>query len=113
MITRLFVALAFALLTFVAAHAQDAPASAASDVWLPGKAWALELDGTGFTTKANEIRPDRRRYFLAENTKTLVIVSVFLLASKAPLPSRESKHPLEAQAMRNASLAPGYLKRVP
>src|SRR5260370_13209875 len=85
--TRLFVTLAFALLTLVAARAQDAPASATSDVWLPGKAWALEPDGTGFTTKANANQPDRRRYFLAENTNTLLLLSVFLEASKAPVPS--------------------------
>ncbi len=102
--TRLFVTLAFALLTLVAARAQDAPASATSDVWLPGKAWALELDGTGFTTKANEIQPDGRRYFLAENTKTRVIVSVFLEASKAPVQSGECKHSLEEKAKRNSSL---------
>src|SRR5260370_31282464 len=76
--TRLFVTLAFALLTLVAARAQDAPASATSDVWLPGNAWALELDGTAFPTKANEIQPDGRRQFLSENTKTRGIVSVFL-----------------------------------
>jgi len=110
--TRLFVTLAFALLTLVAARAQDAPASATSDVWLPGKAWALELDGTGFTTKANEIQPDGRRYFLAENTKTRVIVSVFLEASKAPVQSGECKHSLEEKAKRNSSLASGSLKGV-
>src|SRR5260370_26239517 len=110
--TRLFVTLAFALLTLVAARAQDAPASATSDVWLPGKAWALALDGTGFTTKANELQPDGRRYFLAENTKTRVIVSVFLEAAKAPVQSGECKHSLEEKAKRNSSLASGSLKGI-
>jgi hypothetical protein len=52
----------------------------------------LELDGTDFTTKANEIQADGRRYFLAENSKTRVVVSVFLEAAKAPARPGECKH---------------------
>src|SRR5260370_10905934 len=110
--TRLFVTLAFALLTFVAAHAQDAPASAASDVWLPGKAWALELARQGLTTKANEIQPDGRRYFLAENTKARVIVFVFLEASKAPGQAGECKHSLEEKGKGNVWVVLGVLKGI-
>jgi tetratricopeptide (TPR) repeat protein len=109
---RLINVLSFVLLTIVAAHAQDAPASAKSEVWLPGKPWALELDGTGFTTGANEIQPDGRRYFLAQNTKTRIVISVFLEASKAPVHPGECKHSLEEKAKRNASLASGSLKGV-
>src|SRR5882724_336349 len=93
--THLFIVLVFLSLWSRPASAQDAPASAKFDVWLPGKPWALELDGTGFTARANEIQPDGRRYFQAENTKTRAIVSVYLEASKALARPGECKHSLE------------------
>ena len=95
-----------------AARAQETPANAKFDVWLPGKPWALELDGAGFTAKSNEIKPDGRRYFLAENTKTRMVVSVFLEAAKAPAPPGECQRALEEKAKRNSSLASGALKGV-
>jgi tetratricopeptide (TPR) repeat protein len=94
------------------AHAQDAAAPAKSDVWLPGKPWALQLDGTGFTTKANEIQADGRRYFLAENTKSRFVVSVYLEPSKGPVSPGECKRSLEEKAKHNATLASGELKGV-
>jgi tetratricopeptide (TPR) repeat protein len=109
---HLFLAFSFVLLSVGAASAQDAPAPAKSNVWLPGKPWALELDGTGFTTRANELQPDGRRYFLAENTKSRVVVSVFLEASKAPARPGECQHSLEEKAKRNSALASGSLKGV-
>jgi tetratricopeptide (TPR) repeat protein len=95
-----------------AAEAQDAPAGGKSEVWLPGKAWALELDGAGLTTRANEIQPDGRRYFLAENTKTRAVVSVYLEAAKAAVQPGECKRALSEKEKRNASLASGSLKGV-
>jgi tetratricopeptide (TPR) repeat protein len=109
---RAFIVLFVLLLSSGVARAQDAPASAKSDVWLPGRHWALELDGTGFTTKANEMQPDGRRYFLAENTKTRFVVSVYLEASKTPVQPGECKRSLEEKAKHNASLASGGLKGV-
>jgi len=110
--TRLFIILS--LLPFLggAVGAQDAPVSAKSEVWLPGKPWALELEGTGFTTRSNEIQPDGRRYFLAENTKTRAVVSVYLEALKAPAQPGECKHSLEEKVKRNSSLASGALRGV-
>jgi tetratricopeptide (TPR) repeat protein len=108
----LSIVLCIVFLSIGAANAQETPAPAKSDVWLPGKTWALELDGTGFTTRANEIQPDGRRYFLAENTKTRIAVSVFLEASKAPAQPGECKHSLEEKLKRNSSLASGSLKGV-
>src|SRR6266446_4742474 len=110
--THLYIILTVVLLSTAADNAQDAPVSSKFEVWLPGKPWALELDGTGFTTKANEIQPDGRRYFLAENTKSRIIVSVFLEAAKAPVQSGECKHSLEEKAKRNSSLASGSLKGI-
>jgi tetratricopeptide (TPR) repeat protein len=95
-----------------AARAQQALASAKFEVWLPGKPWALELDGAGFTAKSNEIQPDGRRYFLAENAKTRMAVSVFLEAAKAPAPPGDCKRLLESKASGNSSFAPDSLKRV-
>lgn len=99
-------------LTNGAAQAQEIPASAKFDVWLPGKPWALELDGAGFSAKSNEIKPDGRRYFLAENTKTRMVVSVLLEAAKAPAQPGECKRTLEEKAKRNSSLTSGSLKGV-
>jgi tetratricopeptide (TPR) repeat protein len=110
--TRLSIVLFIAYLLIGTANAQENLASAISDVWLPGKPWALELDGTGFTTRSNEIQADGRRYFLAENTKTRIVVSIFLEASKVPARPGECKHSLEEKVKRNSSLASGSLRGV-
>jgi tetratricopeptide (TPR) repeat protein len=91
---------------------QASPATATSDVWLPGKTWALELDGAGFTTRDNEIQADGRRYFLAENATTRMVVSVFLEAVKVPAQPEDCKHSLEEKAKSNAALASAKLKRI-
>jgi tetratricopeptide (TPR) repeat protein len=108
--TSFLVLFCLLFLGIAAAEAQDAPATATSDIWLPGKAWALELDGTGFTTRDNEIQPDGGRYFLAENAKTHMVVSVFLEAAKAPMQPEDCKHSLEEKANSNAALASAKLK---
>jgi tetratricopeptide (TPR) repeat protein len=95
-----------------AIHAQDGPVSAKSEVWFPGKAWALELDDAGFTTRANEIQPDGRRYFLAENAKTRAFVSVFMEGAKGPVQPGECKRALAEKEKHNSSLASGSLKGV-
>jgi tetratricopeptide (TPR) repeat protein len=109
---RLFIVLTLVSLLVGATNAQEAPATAKTEVWLPGKPWALELDGTGFTTRANEIQPDGRRYFLAENTRTRAVVSVYLEAAKGPVQPGECKRSLEEKQKRNSSLASGSLKGV-
>jgi tetratricopeptide (TPR) repeat protein len=95
-----------------AAYTQEMPASAKTEVWFPGKAWALELDDAGFATRANEIQPDGRRYFLAENTKTRAVVSVYLEAAKGPVQPGECKRALVEKEKHNSSLASGSLKGV-
>lgn len=110
--TPLSILVYLVLLSVGAARAQETPANAKFDVWLPGKPWALELDGAGFTAKSNEIKPDGRRYFLAENTKSRMVVSVFLEAAKAPAQPGECQRALEEKAKRNSSLASGALKGV-
>ncbi|HET8922693.1 MAG TPA: hypothetical protein VFN26_06805 [Candidatus Acidoferrum sp.] len=110
--TYLLIAVCLGFLSNEAARAQETSPSAKFDVWLPGKPWALELDGAGFITKANEIKPDGRRYFLAENAQTRMAVSVFLEAAKAPAQPGECKRALEEKAKRNSSLAADGLKGV-
>ncbi len=110
--TPFLVLFCLVFLGIAAADAQDAPVAATSNIWLPGKAWALELNGAGFTTRDNEIQPDGRRYFLAENAKTRILVSVFLEAAKTPVQPEDCKHSLEEKAKSNASLASAKLKDV-
>jgi tetratricopeptide (TPR) repeat protein len=110
--TFLYIVSSLMLFSVVPDNAQDAPVGTKSDVWLPGKPWALEMDGTGLITRANEIQADGRRYFLAENTKTRVVVSVYLEGSKVPARPGECKRSLEEKLKRNSSLASGSLKGV-
>lgn len=53
-------------------------AQSALQISFPGKAWALQFEGTGFSVKANETQPDGRRYLLAENTANGMMLSAFL-----------------------------------
>src|SRR6476660_5162703 len=110
--THLYIILTVVLLLTGVANAQDASVSTKFEVWLPGKPWALELDGAGFTTRSNEIQPDGRRYFQAENMKTRAILAVYLEALKAPARPGECKHSLEEKMKRNSSLASGALRGV-
>jgi tetratricopeptide (TPR) repeat protein len=110
--TGLWTRVAFVFIATATVRGQDAPASAKSEVWFPGKAWALELDDAGFTTRANEMQADGRRYFLAENTKTRAVVSVYLEAAKGPVQPGECKRALSEKEKRNSSLASGSLKGV-
>jgi tetratricopeptide (TPR) repeat protein len=111
--TRFFLMVGLLFLAIGAAEGQEAPVAAqTNDVWLPGKGWALELEGTGFTTRDNEIEEDGRRYFLAENFKTHIIVSVFLESSKVPVQAGECKSSLEKKAKSNAALASGRLRGI-
>lgn len=47
---------------------------------LPDRTWGVFFDLTGFTIKNNELKPDGRKYLVAENSTTNVIFSVFLEA---------------------------------
>jgi len=99
---RCFVLLAFMLGT-PTAFAQDA-APAKFSVWLPGKLWALELTAPGYTLRNNEIQPDGRRYFLAEDKKNRALVSVYLEAGNGPATPEECKRSLEDRAKRDSPL---------
>jgi hypothetical protein len=55
---------------------------------------------------------DGRRYFLAENSKTRVMVSVFLEAVKGPVKPDECKRSLEEKVKRNSSFSDSPRKGV-
>lgn len=78
------------------AFAQDTAVNKLS-VWLPDKAWALDLDSSGFVITRNEIQSGGHRYFMAHNPATNVVLSVFLERGKDPT-SAECKHGLEQRA---------------
>ena len=104
-----------AVLAFVAsanALAQDVAAAAKFSVWLPSKSWALELQAPGFVAKANEMQADGRRYFLAENEKTRLVISVFLESMKEPAQPSECKRSLEDKVKHDSSLSLNGLKGV-
>jgi tetratricopeptide (TPR) repeat protein len=91
------------ILATPATCAQDAAPSKFS-VWLPGKLWTLELTAPGYTLRNNEMQPDGRRYFLAEDAKARALVSVYLGAGKGPATLEECKRSLEDRAKRDSPL---------
>jgi tetratricopeptide (TPR) repeat protein len=104
--------LALVVLGAASGFAQDAATPEQFSVWLPSKSWALELGAPGFAVKANEMQPDGRRYFLAQNDKTQMIASVFLESMKGPAAPGECKRSLEDKVRRNSSLTLNGLKGV-
>jgi tetratricopeptide (TPR) repeat protein len=110
--TRLIVVLSLLLLSASMTCGQGADAPEKFSVWLPALPWALELDAAGFRMRANEIQKDGRRYFLAENPKAHIFVSVFLEAPKGPVQPDECKRSLEDKVKRNSSFSDSPLKGV-
>ena len=103
----------FAMLALIlavpAALPQDAATSKFS-LWLPGKLWTLELAAPGFTLRNNEMQPDGRRYFLAEDNKNRAVVSVYLEPGKAPAAPEECKRLLEDRAKRDSPFEPKHIE---
>jgi Tetratricopeptide repeat len=64
---------------------------------LPSKDWDVALDLPGFTVKTIETKPDGRRYMLAENDSTEVVVSLMLEQSKPGTPGSSCRESLEAK----------------
>jgi hypothetical protein len=67
-------ALILAALTCIAQQSQ--PAS--TRLSLPAKDWGVALNLPGFSVKNTETKPDGRRYMIAENDATHLVVSLFL-----------------------------------
>lgn len=104
--------LSLVVLGSAGSFAQDAAVPEKFSIWLPAKPWALEMEASGFVTKANEIQRDGRRYFLVQNDKTHTIASVFLESMKGPAAAGECKRSLEDKVKRNSSLTLNGLKGV-
>lgn len=60
-----------------AAHGQEQKSNLGR-ISLPSKTWGVVLNLPGFEVKTSETKPDGRRYFVAGNESTGVVVSVFL-----------------------------------
>jgi tetratricopeptide (TPR) repeat protein len=109
---KIMVTACLVLLIALSALAQETPAPEKFSVWLPSKTWALELEAPGYVLKRNEIQPDGRRYFLAENEKTHMIASVFLENMKGSVAPDECQRSLKDKEKRNTSLTLNGLKSV-
>src|SRR5260370_30733123 len=70
-------------------------------VWLPGKPWVMEMNAPGFRSRENEMQKDGRRYFVAENAETNVILSVYLEEGKGPATAEGCKRGLRGRATSN------------
>jgi tetratricopeptide (TPR) repeat protein len=70
------------LLTLVCTAQEAKPLHA--HVSLPSKNWAVVLDLPGFTVKTLETKADGRRYFLAQNDATKVVVSLTIEQADRP-----------------------------
>ncbi|SRR5258706_7751137 len=66
------------LILATALQAQKANDKSVLNVSLPEKSWALQIDVPSFVVKVDESKSSRRRYLLAENTRTGVTLSVTL-----------------------------------
>jgi len=64
------------LILATALQAQKANDKSVLNVSLPEKSWALQIDVPSFVVKVDESKSSRRRYLLAENTRTGVTLSV-------------------------------------
>lgn len=62
---------------------------------LPAKDWGVELDLPGFALKTVETKPDGRRYMVAENQNTNVVVSLTLEALKSGARASSCRQSLE------------------
>ena len=62
---------------------------------LPGKSWSLVLDLPGFSVEKNEVEADGRRYMLAANSATGVVISTYLEKANAPSDLESCKATLE------------------
>jgi tetratricopeptide (TPR) repeat protein len=70
---------------------------------LPAKDWGVVLNLPGFVVKIVETKPDGRRYLVAENETTNVVVSLTLEQVKAGAPASSCRESLEKKT-KNAPL---------
>jgi hypothetical protein len=71
-----FCAAVLTFLTLSCFAQQSSPAR--EHVSVPGKDWGVFLDLTGYSIKDVETKPDGRRYMMAQNERTMAVVSLTL-----------------------------------
>jgi hypothetical protein len=84
----------------LAAALGEVPESSLNSVKLslPGKTWSLVLDLPGFSVEKNELEADGRRYLLATNSASGVVISTYLEKVKAPANMEGCKVSLQNRA---------------
>src|ERR1700722_20100026 len=98
-----------ALLAATILCAQD---PAQTSIWLPARPWALQMQATGFSVENNDIQPDGRRYFLAENKGNRMVASVYLEAMRGTPAADECQRSLHDKEARFSPLSTQGLKDV-
>jgi tetratricopeptide (TPR) repeat protein len=108
---RFALAIAVGLFAAITLCAQD-PAQTRASIWLPAQPWALEVQVEGFSVEKNDVQPDGRRYFLAENKATKMVASVYLEAMSGAPGADECQRSLHEKEARFSPLATHGLKDV-
>jgi hypothetical protein len=111
MTNRSTLAITLGLFAATTLCAQDTAQSKAS-IWLPAQPWALEVQAEGFSVEKNDVQPDGRRYFLAENKATKMVASVYLEAMSGAPGADECQRSLHDKEVRFSGLATHGLKDV-
>jgi len=83
------------LFLFALGSAAQEPKPPLGRLSLPTKNWGVVLDLPGFTVKNVETKPDGRRYMIAENEATNVVVSLTLEQTKPGRPAISCRESLE------------------
>ncbi len=94
----------------LALQAQKGKDTSAIRVTSPGKPWALQVDVQGFTVKADETKPDGRKYLLAENTRTGVTLSITLERVHGSASLEGCREVFRGRNKANAKLNPTDIK---
>ncbi len=85
---------------------------AQTSIWLPARPWALQMQAPGFSVEKNDIQPDGRRYFLAENKANKMVASVYLEAMRGTPAAGECQLSLHDKEARFSPLSTQGLKDV-
>src|ERR1700722_1232123 len=97
---------------FFAATTLRAQDPAQTSIWLPARPWALQMQAPGFSIEKNDIQPDGRRYFLAQNKANKMVASVYLEAMSGTPAAGECERSLHDKEVRFAPLSSQSLKDV-
>jgi tetratricopeptide (TPR) repeat protein len=102
-------AVATGLLAATTLCAQD---PARTSIWLPARPWALQMQAPGFSVEKNDIQPDGRRYFLAQDKANRMVASVYLEAMSSTPAAGECERSLHDKEARFSPLSSQGLKDV-